>query len=181
MNIAIANLIHRKNLLTTPTGIFHRKINDGNPIYYNWARGVAWYLLGLVKSLQLIPQEHPQFSVLHKEFIRAVNVIIEYRDKNGMFYAFLGDKETLPDTSGTAGILAALAFGIKNKLLPNEHYEKILKSSFNYLINNYLTPDGYMRGSTQINNGGEILQRSGYRTISPYTLGFLGIIISCGY
>jgi unsaturated rhamnogalacturonyl hydrolase len=40
----------------------------------------------------------------------------------------------------------------------------------------YLTPDGFLTGSAQVNKGGESLQRNGFRVISPYTLGFLGIM-----
>ncbi|GAA4399201.1 hypothetical protein GCM10023187_10680 [Nibrella viscosa] len=82
--------------------------------------------------------------------------------------------ETGPETSGTAGIAAALAIGHNWGRLP-QSYEKVVHTAWNGL-KSHLTPDGYLRGTAQANKGGEDLQRNGFRVISPYTLGFLGQI-----
>jgi rhamnogalacturonyl hydrolase YesR len=180
-DIAVSNLLYRKKLLSTENGVFHRKIGSDNPVYLNWARGTAWYLLGLAKSIKLIPPAHPKYNELVEEFQLAASRVVSHINPDGMFYAFLHDKTTTLDTSGTAGIVAAFAYGVKNNFLSEVHYSDVIRKSINEMVKSYLTPDGYLRGSTQINNGGEILQRSKFRTISPYTLGFIGIILSCGY
>lgn len=43
-------------------------------------------------------------------------------------------------------------------------------------LKKYYTPDGYLTGTAQVNKGGTELQREGFRVISPYTLGFIGIL-----
>lgn len=64
--------------------------------------------------------------------------------------------------------------GIRNGMLPKT-LQKAADKSWSGL-QTYLTPDGFLKGSAQVNKGGETLQRSGFRVISPYTLGFLGMI-----
>jgi hypothetical protein len=39
-----------------------------------------------------------------------------------------------------------------------------------------LPHDGFLTGSSQVNKGGEAMQRNGFRVISAYTLGFIGIL-----
>jgi len=181
VDIAVKNLLYRKSLLSAENGIYHRKIGANNPIYLNWARGTTWYLLGLAKSLKLIPRNHPKYNELLTEFQTVSSKIARMADSNGMYRAFLHDKSSFYDTSGTSGITAAFAYGVKNDFLSQSEFSPLIKKSINELLTNYVTPDGYLRGSTQINNGGEELQSSDFRTISPYTLGFVGMILSCGY
>lgn len=181
IDMAVANLLRRMQLLHSENGIFHRKVGDSPPVYLNWARGYAWYLLGLAKSLKLIPEEHPHYSTLLHEYRNATNMALRFMDGQGMFRAFLHETDTGADTSGTAGITAATAYGIANGFLPRHLYAPVVRKTLRHLWTHYLTPDGYLKGSCQLNNGGEELQKSDFRTISPYTLGFLGTIIGNGF
>jgi unsaturated rhamnogalacturonyl hydrolase len=53
IQIALDQLEVRKSLLTDEEAIYQRSSRGGQKSYRNWGRGVAWYLLGLVKTASL--------------------------------------------------------------------------------------------------------------------------------
>lgn len=168
--LAIQTLWARVRRLDLSTGIYQRTTEQGLPVFGNWARGVAWYLLGLVKTLAQLPASahtHALTAVLHQ----AVATVTAYQQPNGLWYCFLDQPATGYETSGTAGIAAALAYGRARGLLPNTVGEAAQKARSG--LARYLTPDGYLTGTAQGNKGGLALQTEGFRVISPYTLGFL--------
>ena len=54
----------------------------------------------------------------------------------------------------------------------NKPFFKLYVKAKNALLP-YMTPDGFLAGTAQVNKGGDALQQNGFRVISPYTLGFL--------
>lgn len=84
-------------------------------------------------------------------------------------------EETFYETSGTAGLAAALAIGHRMGWLPefdknrlDKVWQRLLKS---------MTPDGLLTHTTQHNAGSyELMQKGEYRIISQYTSGFMGIM-----
>jgi len=173
MNLAIATLKERFALLTEPNAIYQRKINSDNPLFENWSRGVCWLLLGSVKTIVLLPECEDK-TILIKELHSAVNFVQSHQQENGLWYCFLDDSASGIETSGSVGIAAALAFGYRNGLLDIAS-KKASKKAINGL-KSYFTPDGFLKGTAQVNKGGEALQRNGFRVISPYTLGLYGIL-----
>jgi len=171
--MAIANLKARVDLLFRNSIIFQNANEKGIPAYGNWARGVAWYLLGLVKTLAILPADSNTVE-LKKALIDASEIVLLYQQPNGLWNCFLHQPETGIETSGSAAIAAALAFGYAHKLLPET--SKTAAEKCYTGLQAHFTPDGYLTGTAQVNKGGEALQRNGFRVISPYTLGFLGIL-----
>ncbi|TCC88764.1 hypothetical protein EZ428_19225 [Pedobacter frigiditerrae] len=172
-DLAIANLKARVSLLAKPNFIYQNAKEKGKPEYGNWARGVGWYLLGMAKSLAVLPNNE-EAQPLRAELQRAAEFVIIHQQKNGLWSNFLHQAETGIDTSGSASIAAALAYGASKNLLPNLCKQAAYKSWKG--LRAYLTPDGFLKGTAQVNKGGELLQRNGFRVISPYTLGFLGVL-----
>lgn len=171
--MAIANLAARVKLLTDDEFIYQNGKNLEKPLYGNWARGVGWYLLGLAKTLAVLP-DNEATRPLREALQKGAELVIRHQQPNGLWTCFLHQPETGIETSGSANIAAALAYGFSQKLLPvtcKVAAEKCLHS-----LKSYYTPDGYLTGTSQVNKGGEGLQRNGFRVISPYTLGFIGIL-----
>lgn len=171
--MAIVNLQQRVKLLTTPDYIYQKKELSGKASFPNWARGVGWYLLGLAKSLPVLPRQ-PETDELRMDFQQAALMVIRHQRTDGLWNCFLHQPETGIDTSGSASIAAALAYGYSKQLLPTVCI--VAAEKCNQGLKKYLSPDGYLKGSAQVNKGGEALQRNGFRVISPYTLGFLAIL-----
>ncbi|MCY7352035.1 MAG: glycoside hydrolase family 88 protein [Cytophagaceae bacterium] len=168
--LALNTLQARVTRLDRDGSIFQLTREEGNPGFENWSRGVVWYLLGTLKTLAYLP-ESAQTSSLKAVVVRAVERVISLQQPNGLWYCFQHRPETGLETSGTAGIAAALAYGAARGLLPGS--ARVAARKARRGLAPYLTPDGYLTGTAQGNKGGLTLQTDGFRAISPYTLGFL--------
>ena len=168
--LALKTLQSRIDILEKGNSIFQRSREDGEAFFENWGRGVAWYLLGIAKTLAHLPDSAGKERI-KESFQKSVTKVIDYQQVNGLWYNFFHKPETGFETSGTAGITAALSYSLKKGLLSENVKNPILKAQ-NALLP-YLTPDGFLTGTAQVNKGGDALQQNGFRVISPYTLGFL--------
>jgi unsaturated rhamnogalacturonyl hydrolase len=169
--LAIKTLKSRVFLLEKDNSIFQKGTEKGVLSFENWGRGVAWYLLGLVKTLTHLPESADK-DLLKTHLKKSVENTIAYQQDNGLWYNFFHQSETDFETSGTAGITAALMYGFNHNLLDENAKNAAIKAQNGLLA--YLTPDGFLTGTAQVNKpqGGKGLQLNGFRVISPYTLGF---------
>lgn len=169
---AIAHLLRQQAALVTTEGIWLRRSEDASrQAFLNWSRGVAWYLLGLARSLPLLP---PHFALI-SEFIRASRWILQYQRNDGLWGVFVHEQESLPDTSGSAGIAAALAIGVAQGWLPPDCRRSSLKCR--QALESYITDDGFLTGVAQSNKGGEELQRGPLRVMAQFGLGLYLLLL----
>jgi len=171
--LALSTIQARTEGLAAGESVYQRMLEGEKPVFENWSRGVAWYLLGLARTLDHLPNDNRSETV-RADFRRVAGLVSRYQRPDGLWNCFMHQPETGPETSGTAGITAALALGYSRGWLPPS-YGQVVRTAWQGL-QAYLSPDGYLRGTAQVNKGGESLQRNGFRVISPYTLGFLGQI-----
>ncbi len=171
-NLAIKTLQSRIYTLEKGNSIYQRGTEKGELYFENCGRGVAWYLLGLVKTLVHLPDSSEK-EAIKVSLQKSVEKVISFQQENGLWYNFFQKPETGFETSGTAGIAAALFYGFDHHLL-GENAKQAAEKAQNRLLE-YLTPDGFLTGTAQVNKaqGGNGLQLNGFRVISPYTLGFL--------
>jgi rhamnogalacturonyl hydrolase YesR len=173
-NLAIKTLQSRVSVLEKGNNIYQRGTEQGELFFENWSRGVAWYLLGLAKTLVHLPESVAKES-LKISFQKSVEKVLVYQQPNGLWFNYFHEPKTGLETSGTAGIAAALMYGFQHGLLNENAKNKAIKAQIGLLP--YLTPDGYLTGTAQVNKGGDVLQKNGFRVISPYTLGFFAHLI----
>ncbi len=171
LDLALRQLILRRDYLVHENGLYLRYHQDGTRSFRNWARGCAWYMLGLARTLIWLGKDSVT-AELRAEFERVAAWIKAYARSDGLWSCFVDEHEVAVDTSGSAGIAAALALGAKNGLL-DESYRVLAAQTFESL-QTYLTPDGLLTGVAQSNRGGEALQRSDYRVISQMGMGLMG-------
>ena len=197
--IALDQLIHRIRLLTDEAAIYQRATPEGSRSFRNWGRAVVWQLLGIVKTLRIIErnvfvkQEQNEFTrfaerrkrltlvndfgelrgidAIKHSFIQGVELAVRHHDGEGMWHAYIDHHEYGVDTSTTAGIAASIAWGVKQGLL-DPAYLPIARKAYRGLLN-YVSPDGFLRNVSQINRGGEELQRSPYRVITQFGMGLM--------
>jgi len=159
-----------------------RRLRDGNDLYLrqnpdtfrrsyrNWARAYAWYMLGIVRTLQSLQDMGARD--LRREFVRISEIAVERQRPDGLWSCFLDRPELLPDTSGSAGIAAAMAEGVRLGLLTDDFREPAAKTWRG--LQSYLTPDGLLTGVAQSNRGGLSLQESDYRVMLSMGAGLAG-------
>jgi unsaturated rhamnogalacturonyl hydrolase len=179
--LAIRQVLLRHEYLFKEGHIHQRGTREGTDGYASWARGVAWYMLGMVRTLIAL-EKNEGFSTLEgvaeirQLYADGVKWVLKYQQLNGLWYCFLREALTGTDTSGSAGIAAAMALGEKHGFLTFS-VRKEAELTRDTLLN-MLTPDGFLTGAAQSNKAGEALQRSGYRVISPYASGLLAQLMA---
>ncbi len=141
------------------------------------ARGVAWYLLGLARTLPLL-DDHDGADDLIAECRRAGAWALRHQRPDGLWSCYLDEPRTGADTSGSAGIAAALALGVPGQLLPSPGAGRAAADRALAALTRHLTPDGFLGGVAQLNKGGEALQRGGYRVLSPMAMGLMAQLIA---
>lgn len=169
MKNALAQLKHRF-VLINDNKIYLRYNTNGTYTYPNWARGAAWVLLGFVRTIAELNDEFQDDEIVGK-FREAVEIALSMQRENGLWGCFMHEPKSLPDTSGSAGICAAILTGINNGYLP-ETYRPGTEKCW-AALQNYLTPDGFLKGVAQDNRGGIELQRSDYRVIAQMGMGMM--------
>ena len=174
IEMAIKQVRLRQQRLIHEDNCYLRYYSDGYRTYRNWARGVAWYTLGLVRTLATLNLSI-DVSDLHTELSRIAEWITDYQQPNGLWNCFLHEDVPI-DTSGSAGMAAAIGIGVKTGLLP-EKYLIVSQKAAKGLIS-YLTPDGFLTGVAQSNRGGELLQQSDYRVLSQMGMGLMAQLMA---
>lgn len=169
IQLSLKQLRLRRERLIHNDDCWLRYRKGGNRSFQNWARGVAWYSLGLVRTLSEYKGDE-DVSDLKSEVERFAKWVSGLQKESGLWNCFL-HKDVPPDTSGSAGIAAALAIAVRNGLLPEE-YLKVSEKTFRGL-EKFLTPDGFLTGVAQSNRGGQDLQESEYRVISQMGMGLM--------
>lgn len=170
----IKQLLMRKERLGKEDGVFLRAYNDGTYTFKNWARAFSWYMLGLTRSLEWLQESTENkccINELKEECRRIAALAISHQDQSGLWNCFVDDASTDSDTSGSAGIAAALAQGWKLGILSQEAKVSALKAF--EALKKYLTPDGLLSGVAQSNKNGEAFQRSSYRVLSQMAMGLM--------
>lgn len=106
--LAIDQIIVRTKMLTDETAIYQRSRLDGHKSFRNWGRGVAWYLLGSIKTYKLIKDNKLEnlqgMQALANSFKQLSKMVVDHQNKNGMWTAYIDRAETGVDTSTTGGM-----------------------------------------------------------------------------
>jgi len=169
MEDALSQLKHRF-VLYNENILYLRYNTSGKYTYPNWARGAAWNLLGYARTISELKGEMQDKEVIEK-FQKGIKLALAMQRSNGLWGCFMHNPDSLPDTSGSAGIAAAILTGIRDGYLP-ESYRPQAERCWNAL-QQYIAPDGFLRGVAQDNRGGVELQESDYRVIAQMGMGFM--------
>ncbi|MBI3881178.1 MAG: glycoside hydrolase family 88 protein [Verrucomicrobia bacterium] len=157
-------------------GEFHRvRSADGKSTERNWARGIAWHLLGTARTLATL-EGLTDTAGVKKDFAKFAAWVQAKQLESGLWSVFVDEPKLLPDTSGSAGIAAALALGAKHGWLPAPARASAQRTLA--ALKKNLTPDGFVTGSSQVNRGGEALQRGNYRVILQFANGLMAQLIA---
>jgi unsaturated rhamnogalacturonyl hydrolase len=170
--LAANQLRIRRDLLRREDGLwlrYWRKTDERH--IRSWARGVAWYLQGLERSLREL-RGLVEIADLEDAFRVAAAWAASLQRADGLWGCFLDDPACKADTSGSAGIAAALARGARASVLPMECLDHAKAAWCG--LQPHLCADGMLNGGAQSNRGGEALQRGDYRVLTLLGVGLMG-------
>jgi len=160
----------RHRFVLMDSGQIYLRSRDGNRTYQNWAWGAAWFLLGFARTISELKDEIQDQLIIEK-FREGISIALSMQREDGLWSCFMHEKNSLPDTSGSAGIAAAILVGIQNGYLPDSYIVPVNRCWKSLL--NYLTPDGFLKGVAQDSRGGLELQQGEYRVIAQMGMGFM--------
>ena len=152
--------------MSKPTGVMGNR---------NWARGIAWHLLGGVRTLSVL-RGRPGVDALIPGFAALADWVQKFQRPDGQWSVFVDEPALSQDTAGSAGIAAALAIGANHGWFSDAartSAQRCLAS-----LSGHLTADGLLGGVSASNKAGEELQRSSYRVIFPMGMGLMAQLIA---
>ena len=122
---------------------FEQRAPNGRKIF--WSRGNGWVLAGLARVLQGLAADYPERQRYQKLFREMAAKIITLQQKDGYWRSSLLDPESLPlpETSGTAFYVYALAWGVNHGLLERSAYEPAIRRGWAALVG-AVHPDGML-------------------------------------
>lgn len=175
--IALRQLQLRRDRLWHEGAIWLRRTDADSRTFRGWARGVTWHALGVARSIPPLRELGVDTASLEEELRRIAAWVLPLQRPDGLWSCYVEDREKgLTDTSGSAGIAAALALGHRHGVLPDA--TAAAARSALRALEGHLTPDGLLDGAAQSNRGGEALQRSDYRVLSQMGMGLLAQLIA---
>lgn len=107
---------------------FDKREANGRKVF--WGRGNGWVLAGLSLILSELPESYPEREKYVKLYKEMAGRVIGLQDEKGMWHPSLLDTVSYPDpeTSATALIGYAIAWGVNQGLLPETYVDNIWKT-----------------------------------------------------
>ena len=113
----------------------HQTGRDGQPIF--WSRGNGWVLAGIARTLDYLPADDPVRGRYEQQLREMAASLTALQDpKSGLWHANLLDKQDfpLPETSGSALITYALAWGVVHGQLSRATYLPVIAKAWSGLL-----------------------------------------------
>jgi hypothetical protein len=175
MQLAFTQVRVRQAELFDGKEFWRTRDDAGRRTNRNWARGVAWQMLGLAHALT-VAKDRRDIADLSAALQQMSAWIVPMQRADGLWSVFTDEPALTPDTAGSAGIAAALAIGAKHGWLDAKARTAAAKTLVG--LQKHLTPDGLLGGVSQSNKGGEALQRGNYRSIYQMGMGVMAQLIA---
>jgi len=114
-----------------------------------WSRGNGWVMAGLARVLAEMPSDYPSREKYVTQFQQMANEIASIQGSDGLWRPGLLDPSAypLPEDSGSAFFVYALAYGVNNGLLDRARYLPIIEKGWAGLVS-HIYEDGRL-GSIQ--------------------------------
>ena len=176
---ALRQLLIRREHLDRPEGLYLRHMGDDRRTFRNWARGVAWYLLGMVRTLAVLEEaDRDTPAMLRDDLSRLMRWLRGLQHEDGLWTCFVDEPATGPETSGSAGIAAAMQIAASRGWVGADAAASARRCVAG--VSRFLSPDGLPRGMSPSNKSeaGPDVQRSGQRVLGGVATGLLGQLLA---
>jgi rhamnogalacturonyl hydrolase YesR len=113
----------------------HKTGERGNPIF--WSRGNGWVMGGLARTLEYLPKDRPSRSFYENQLREMATAVVPLQDpKSGLWHSDLLDASDYPqpETSGSALITFALAWGVNHGVLDDATYKPVIAKAWRGLV-----------------------------------------------
>ena len=111
-----------------------------------WTRGVGWYCLGLVGTIEWLPADSRERAVLEGYLREIMSAVVKYQKKNGCWSWEICNMVAPDDTSGTAMIGYSMIRGCELGILDKSTYESNCYDVVNGILT-YVNSQGKVFGT----------------------------------
>ncbi|QKX16992.1 glycoside hydrolase family 105 protein [Microbulbifer sp. YPW1] len=128
---------------------FERKDSKGRLIY--WGRGNGWVLAGIARTLKAMPDHFAGKERYQTLFQEMSARLVDLQQKDGSWPSSLLEieEQSPPESSGTALLVYALAWGVNSGLLADEKYTKAVQKGWASLVDS-IQPNGKLGWVQQV-------------------------------
>lgn len=143
----------QKHIVDKKTGLVYQAWDESKEIGWAdkqtgtsptiWGRGIGWYMVALVETLDYFPKSHPKYKVLVGYLNQIAKNVNQYKSESGLWYQ-VADKTELygnyvePSASGM--IIYAFAKGANKEYLATS-YKATAKKSFDSFVKEFVKVD----------------------------------------
>lgn len=108
-----------------------------------WGRGIGWYMMALVETLDYYPKTHPKYKVLEGYLNEIAKSAAAHTSKSGLWFQ-VADQPELEDnfleSSSSGMIIYVLAKGAHKGYLSSD-YKKMAQKSFDSFVKEFVKKD----------------------------------------
>jgi len=131
--------------------------------------------IGIVRTLEAL-DDADATAPWQEEIARVAEFLLRHQREDGLWGNFVHDPDSRHDTSGSAGLAAALARASRRGWLGEEALEAARRTREGLVAQ--LTPDGLLGGAAQSNKGGDGLQTGSYRVLYQMGMGLMAQLVA---
>lgn len=139
--------VQAKHLQDPNTGLFRHKWRETPNSYPDgtfWARGNGWVTVGIVDSLEYLPQDHPDREQLVEIFRDTCDGLLERQDRSGFWHNLVDSVESSLETSGTLLFAYSFKRGVDMGILPEDPYNEAARRAMD-VCEGVVNDDGDVR------------------------------------
>ncbi|WP_274650977.1 glycoside hydrolase family 88 protein [Paenibacillus humicola] len=123
-----------------------------------WARGNAWAAFTMAQALKEVAVDHPSFMTIHDSLRDQLSALVRLQSPDGLWHTVLDDGGSYTETSGSAGIAAALV--LFNEAIGSPLYNPFIQKSITGVLSK-IADNGTV---TEVSAGTAVMKdRDGYR------------------
>ncbi|HEX9785111.1 MAG TPA: glycoside hydrolase family 88 protein [Opitutaceae bacterium] len=111
-----------------------------------WSRGNGWVIAAMVRVLEELPAD----SIYRGEYVWMLRTMAEalvpLQREDGFWNVSLHDPGHFggKETTGTAFFIYAMAWGVRQGILPRDAYQPVIAKAWNAIVSDALHPDGFL-------------------------------------
>jgi unsaturated rhamnogalacturonyl hydrolase len=146
--LALANICSQLELLFDPQReLLHHfwmeRTRSRNGVL--WGRGNCWGLLGIVETLEYLPEDEPEASALREMLKKILARMARLQDRSGGWHTILDDPASYIETSTSAFMVHVLCRSIEHGWVEADAYNPVLESAAALMLGS-VVPGGLLEG-----------------------------------
>lgn len=96
----------------------------------HWARANGWAIWAMTDVLMALPEDHPKYKAILRQYKTFVNSLIRYQDGKGFWHNVIERLDSPEEVSGTAIFVMTLARGVRYGWLDRKKFTPIVKKGW---------------------------------------------------